>query len=114
MTVTSEAPAIVLVRNTYDRNWHATVDGRPVKVLPADYLDQGIAVTAGSHTIMLTYDDPSVEAGIVGSAIALTCLLGAAALLAGRERRRRQATPAPYNVTSSQAYEAQEGGKASR
>ena len=37
--------------------WLGTVDGRPVAILRADYLDQGVAVTAGDHVIELRYDD---------------------------------------------------------
>ncbi len=107
--VTSPVPAIVLIRNTFDRNWRATVDGRPTKVLAADYLDQGVPVPAGSHTIALSYDDPSVAAGMVGSAISLAGLLAMATLLAAGARRRRRATPDPYNVAATNADHPQEG-----
>jgi hypothetical protein len=99
VTVTCPAPAIVLIRNTYDRDWHVTVDGRPAKVLAADYLDQGVPVAAGIHTILLTYNDPTVEAGMVASAIALAVLLAMAMLLAAGGRRRKRATAGLGQVT---------------
>jgi hypothetical protein len=82
----SPAPAVVLVRTTYHRNWRATVDGRATRVLAADYVDLGIPVPAGRHTITLTYDDPWVGWGLLGSAVALACLVGAAFLLRNRTR----------------------------
>jgi hypothetical protein len=82
------SPALVLVRNVYDRNWHATVDGHPAPVLAADSLIQAVAVPAGHHVIRLSYDDPAIAFGLLGSALAIAALLAAAGALAARERRR--------------------------
>ncbi len=87
------APGIVLVRQTYDPDWHATVDGRVVAVLPADYLDQGIPVPPGHHVISLTYHDPWVGWGLLGSGVALALLLGTAGGLAVWQRRRKAGGP---------------------
>jgi hypothetical protein len=92
--VEAPGPSIVLVRNVYDPGWHATVDGRPARVLPADYLDQGIPVPAGRHTIVLSYDEPLVGEGLIGSGVALTVLFG----LAVAFRRRR---PGPFLLKTS-------------
>jgi membrane protein YfhO len=83
VAVDAPSPAIVLVRTPYARNWHATVDGRAVPILPADHLLQGVPVTAGRHEIRLTYDDPWIRYGLVGS------LLSVLALLAASLRSRR-------------------------
>jgi len=92
--VEAPGPAIVVVRNTYDPNWHASVDGRPVQVLPADYLVQGIPVPAGSHVVHLWYDDPTIGYGLAGSAASIGVLLGAALVLRLRRRPRdRPGTP---------------------
>jgi hypothetical protein len=84
--VTAPAPALVLIRNSYDRDWHATVDGRAAPLVPADYLMQGVMVPAGTHTIALAYDDPWIGYGLLGSAIAVALLVGAA--IAARRRKR--------------------------
>jgi len=88
--VFSPTDAVVLVRNTYDTHWHATVDGAPSPVLRADYFLQGIPVKAGTHTIVLTYSDPSFKVGMAGSAMVIVAMLGTAAFL---RRRRRPAMP---------------------
>jgi uncharacterized membrane protein YfhO len=80
---------VVLVRNAYDPNWRATVDGRPVRVLPADYVDQGIPVPAGTHVVDLTYDDRTIGLGLLGSGASLTLLFGVALVIAVRTRRPR-------------------------
>jgi hypothetical protein len=89
--VDAPTSAIVLVRNTYAKGWRATVDGHAAPVLPADYLLQGIPIAQGHHVIELTYHEPTIGEGLVGSAAALVALLGAAVVLASRERWRRPA-----------------------
>jgi hypothetical protein len=84
--VEASAPSLVLVRNVFDPNWHATVDGRPASVLVADELMQAVPVAAGRHTIVLRYDDPSIGYGLLGSALGVAAL-AIAALLLGRLKR---------------------------
>ena len=88
ITVDTSAPAIVLVRTTFDRHWRATVDGTPAPGLPADYVDQGIPVGPGRHVIELAYVDRSVGVGLLGSAVAVMALAAAAVLARRRERAR--------------------------
>ena len=87
VVVDASSPSVVLVRNIYDPGWHATVDGQPAPVLAADYLVQGIPVGPGHHLIRLTYDDPFIGYGLLGSGGSLAALLGAALLLRRRQRR---------------------------
>jgi uncharacterized membrane protein YfhO len=75
---------VLIVRNAYDSNWRATVDGRQVRVFPANYLIQGVRVPAGRHTVVLSYDDPAVGYGLLGSALSLLAVGVAAAFLSGR------------------------------
>jgi hypothetical protein len=89
--VRTPAAAALVVRNTYDPNWHAELDGRPVSLLHMDYVLQGLFVPPGRHTVVLRYDDPTIGYGLLGSALALAALLGTAAVLA--RRRRTQASP---------------------
>jgi hypothetical protein len=86
--VDSSADAIVVVRNSYDPNWHATVDGRPGRVLAADGFVQGIPVPAGRHTIALAYDDPWIGYGLLGSGLVLMALAVAGLVVRRRESRR--------------------------
>lgn len=92
VVVDAPAPSIVVVRNMYDRNWHATVDGEPAPLFPADYLLQGVPVPAGRHVIDLSYDDPTVGYGLLGSGAALA-LLFAPLVVVGVRRRRKNAAP---------------------
>jgi hypothetical protein len=87
ITVDTTGTAVLVVRTVFDPNWHATLDGRSVPVLRADYLLQGVAVPDGHHTVVLSYDDPSIGYGLAGSAIAVVLLLAAGMFLRRRERR---------------------------
>jgi hypothetical protein len=101
--VTTGSPGVVLVRNIYDPNWRANVDGRPVRILPADYVDQGIPVPAGSHVVDLTYDDPTIGLGLLGSAVSLTLLFGVALVIRVRTRRARASDPEARGPTEPPA-----------
>lgn len=90
--VQSPTQAIVLVRNMWESNWRATVDGRATRILRADYLVQGIPVGAGRHTILLRYDDPTIGYGLLGSALSLGAILLVAA---GLHLSRRETRDAP-------------------
>jgi hypothetical protein len=95
VSVEASAPAIVLVRTVFDPGWRATLDGAPVPILPADALDQAVAVPSGRHTIRLTYTDPSIRAGLAGSAASTVVVLAGWAWLRRRERVRDGAREDP-------------------
>jgi hypothetical protein len=84
--VVAPQPGLVVIRNVYDRHWHATVDGRAVPLLRADYLLQAVAVPAGRHVIGLEYDDPWIGYGLAGSGFVVVLQLGVAAWIARRHR----------------------------
>jgi hypothetical protein len=86
--------AMLLVRNTFDPGWHATVDGRPVAVQPADYVAQGVPIPAGRHVVELRYDDPTIGYGLLGSLLSIGLLVGSAIAVRSRtERAQAHASP---------------------
>jgi uncharacterized membrane protein YfhO len=82
--VTANSPAIVVIRNVYDPGWKATVDGRPARVLPTDYVIQGVMVPSGRHRVVLRYDAPSIGYGLIGSGLSVGALLAGAFFLRRR------------------------------
>ena len=89
IAIDTPVPALVVVRNSYDAGWSATVDGRAAPLLATDYLVQGVAVPAGTHVVRLLYRDDDVTrsafAGLVVWAMLLTSIPAAVLL----ERRTR-------------------------
>ncbi len=99
----ADRPATLVVRNTFDPYWRATVDGRPTPVFAADYLVQGVRVPTGRHVVRLEYRDPTIGAGIAGSVLALALLLVPAAWVARRHRadRKRESSSSSESDESS-------------
>jgi membrane protein YfhO len=93
--VEASGPSILLIRTPYDPGWQATVDGKPVRVHPADYVAQGIPVPSGRHTVDLVYRDPWVGPGLAGSGLGVALLLGTAGVLWRRDRVRPRPAGTP-------------------
>ena len=87
ITVDTADPALVVVRNSFDDGWTATIDGRPAPVLATDYLVQGVAVPAGTHEIRLTYRDDAVTRGLLAGAAMWFVLVTSLAVALLVERR---------------------------
>jgi hypothetical protein len=89
VTVDATAPSLVVVRNSYDEHWNATVDGEPSAVVPVDGFLQGVAVEAGRHEVELTFRDPAIGWGLAFGALAWSALGAALVACLAVERRRR-------------------------
>ncbi|MFN2589617.1 MAG: YfhO family protein [Actinomycetota bacterium] len=88
VTVVTDGAGLLVVRDAFDRNWVATVDGREERVLLTDYLMQGIPVPAGSHVVELTYRDDAVGVGLLVSGLSWGGLIAASLIAATTARRR--------------------------
>lgn len=77
-------PGVVVLVDTYDPGWKATVDGRPARVLRANVAFRGVVVPAGRHVVEYVYRPWTVIWGLGASAAAV--LVGLAVIF-------RQAAP---------------------
>jgi hypothetical protein len=88
----TDAPAILLVNDKFDPDWKVRVDGRPDKLLRANYVMRGIFLKPGAHTVALSFE-PSLKWLYVSLAgIALGVALGL--VLLGASLRNRRPNPA--------------------
>jgi uncharacterized membrane protein YfhO len=90
--VSAGAPSIAVIRTAWDEGWDATVDGEPATVLRVDSFLQGVAVPEGEHEVVLTYSDPWIGRGLLGSALVwggLAIALGGVVVITSRRRRTR-------------------------
>lgn len=86
--VEAREPAVLVLLQTYSADWKATVDGRPVNLMPADVLFQAVQVPTGRHRVRLSYQPAAVTAGAVASAGGAAAI--AVLVVTGLRRRRRR------------------------
>lgn len=66
------SPALVVLNDVYYPGWQATIDGKQVPILRANYLFRAVAAPAGVHAIEFTYKPVSF---ILGVMLALACMI---------------------------------------
>jgi hypothetical protein len=84
---TSDTPAMLLLNDKFEPEWHAYIDGKKADVLRANYLMRGVHVPAGTHKVLFKY-----EMKPTGFFIVLACDLFGLALIGivvGSARRKR-------------------------
>ena len=65
--------AVLVVLNSFERGWNATVDGESAPVLRADGAFQGVRLSPGRHEVLLRYVPPGLREGV---GLALAGVLG--------------------------------------
>ena len=50
-----DAPALLVLREAINRDWHATIDGAPATLVRADFAMIGVPLAAGHHEIALDF-----------------------------------------------------------
>jgi hypothetical protein len=86
-TVVAPRDGLAVIADPYFPGWAATLDGKPVPVVRANYAFQAVPVPAGRHELRLAYHGRLV---VVGAAVSLATLLLVAGGLAIRSRRVRR------------------------
>lgn len=83
----AEGSALLILGDTFDPGWRATVDGAPLPLRPTAACQIAVELPPGEHRLEMAYRDPRVA---VGAAVTLAALATMAALLLvlGREKRR--------------------------
>lgn len=75
LTLSVEAgPSGTLLVHTdrWTREWHATLDDRPVELLRVNGMQQGVVVPQGAHTVRLRYHDPQLSRGLLLAGLSLS------------------------------------------
>ena len=80
--ITNPVTGHLVLSDTYFPGWTAAVDGRPVRILRANYLVRAVPLEPGSHQVIFTYRPWPWRIGATASMVSL--LLVAVALLLGR------------------------------
>jgi len=73
--VEAPTPSLVVVAQSYYPAWRAYVDGKAARIWRANYAFQALEVPAGSHSVLLKYQDRTFMAGVVLSCLGLLLCL---------------------------------------
>ncbi len=86
-----EEDKILTLSIPYQNGWTAYVDGKPVKLLRANYMYMALPLTAGAHTVELTYAIPGAKYALVimPCSVVLLIILCFASWLFRKRRQRR-------------------------
>ena len=84
-------PRLLALAEAWEKNWKATVNGKPAPVLPANHLFRGVIVPKGTSRIVFTYAPAAFRWG------ALLSLLSLSGALALGLRLRREQPRAPLD-----------------
>jgi hypothetical protein len=94
LEVTTSAPGLLVVADTWMPGWTATDNGKPVPILRGNFAQRVIPLaTAGRHRIQMDYWPPGLTAGLTltgASMIAWLALAAAAFARQARPQTRRQ------------------------
>ena len=74
----STAPAYLVLSDTFDPGWSATVGGQPVPIRPAYLAFRAVYLPQGKHTVVFTYRPAGFVLGLwlSGCGILLGCFSG--------------------------------------
>jgi len=59
------AAAVLVLFDSYEKGWRATVDGTPAEVLRADGAFRGVRLPPGPHRVELSYSPPGLREGLL-------------------------------------------------
>ena len=90
LRVTTARPGAVVLSETYDEGWHATVAGNEAPVHEAFGVIRAVPVGAGESIVELRYDPRSLR---LGFAISIAAAVAAVATVVVALSRRRRARP---------------------
>ena len=89
----SEGPSYLVLADTFDPGWSATVDGKPAPIRPAWVAFRAVYLRPGTHRVVFRYRPAGFQTGL---AISLAGVAVAVVLLAWP--RRLPATRAPHDT----------------
>jgi uncharacterized membrane protein YfhO len=70
LKTSSAAPGVLLLNDHHDPAWEVFLDGKPEKLLRANFIMRGAQVPAGQHTVVFQF-----EPSLTGMKVTLTAVI---------------------------------------
>lgn len=89
-------PAMLVIAESWHPGWRATVSGHPVPLWQVNYLQQGLWLPPGRHTVELSFAPDSMRYGLwlsIGFGGVFFCILVIGWATSVRSKRAQQANP---------------------
>jgi len=71
----SATGGLVVIHDTWERGWRASIDGKPADIVPVNLISRGVMVGPGRHRIEMEYEPFRFRVGLGISMIAVIGLL---------------------------------------
>lgn len=91
VAATTDAPAYLVLTDTWFPGWRARVDGRDARLLRADHAFRAVFLPAGDHTVEFTFRPRGLGAGLAVSLVAAALVVAVFSIGAARPARPRVA-----------------------
>jgi hypothetical protein len=88
LRATLAQPGLVMLDDQMARGWTVRIDGRPARALRVDGVMRGVAVRAGTHSVVWSYAVPGLRLGLLLSGLGLVGILAWIATAGIMYRRR--------------------------
>jgi hypothetical protein len=75
ISITMDTPGLVVLADRWDKDWKATLNGKPVPVLRTNHLLRGVIVPSGAATVEFRYKPSSFAVGLASSVLAAAVLI---------------------------------------
>lgn len=95
LSASTDRESMLVLTDTWDPGWRATVDGEATPILRADHALRAIRLGPGEHRIVLTFEPAWLIPGAVASLLAVAVTVLWAAFLSGWVSRRLRSGPDP-------------------
>jgi hypothetical protein len=95
VAVDVDEPGYLVLLDSYDEGWSATVDGEAVTVQRANASFRAVPVPAGRSTVVFRYETPGLAAGLALAGLTVVAAGGAAGASVLRRRRARSGPDEP-------------------
>jgi uncharacterized membrane protein YfhO len=74
-----DTPGWLVLSDANYPGWQATVDGRPVEIIPANLMFRAVPLSAGEHAVLFEFEPGSLRLGAVVTGLAWLVLLASLA-----------------------------------